>query len=301
MADLASLFDIPIVSPSATNQVFDDRQRFPYFFRTVSPDNIQAKLMIELINYFKWNYVALLTSDDDYGRSGQNALRHEIRKSQLPICTVIDDVINLDKIPTIIAKIKNIKEVKIALIVFATDESLMQILNEFRNQNLIGHAMILSDAWTRARLIPSKYAKSMHGILGISTRSTKVEGFRDALIDVLENSDHWSRDFSAREKQRCGTSDMRKCIKDDINYSTSPFVASTYDAVYAIAYALHTTLHCSNNSCRNPSLDGKEFISNLKQVRFKGVSKNEIYFNEFGSTTSSYQVNILFLSGGLFS
>ncbi len=61
VADLAGLFDIPVVSPSATSEFLSDRKRFKHFFRTVPSDSYQTRVIVDLLTYFKWNYVIMLT------------------------------------------------------------------------------------------------------------------------------------------------------------------------------------------------------------------------------------------------
>lgn len=296
VADLASLFRIPIVSPSATNEALNDKTRFPHFFRTVAPDSFQAKLMIDLVRHFKWNYIALLTSDDDYGRSGQSALRDEIRQSPSPICTAIDDVINTHNAPEIIANIKKLADVKVVLVVFASESYLQEFIRESLKENLTGYTLLLSDSWTRTRFLGG--TASAFNILGVMPRPIEIKNFRDELRNVLADGSElseWSLDFICSEIQRCRSRDILSCVKRDETYDLSPFIAPTYNAVYAVAHALHQALNCSEGSCAETALNGTSLIPYLKTVRFQGVAGNLIYFDKDGNIAMSFQVKVFLI------
>lgn len=51
------------VSFASSSIVLDDRERFPYFFRTVPSDSLVAVGMAELIEYFNWTRALLITQD----------------------------------------------------------------------------------------------------------------------------------------------------------------------------------------------------------------------------------------------
>ena len=304
VADLAGVFHVPIISPSATNQVLGDRNRFPHFFRTVSPDSFQAKLIIDLIVFHKWNYIVLLTSDDDYGRSGQSALRAHIRESSFAICTVIDHVIKPYNIPAIIADIKHLDISQIVVVLFATDSVVMNFVSKCQHRGLIGYTFIASDSWTRASLIQNGFANVLNGMLGVGPRSLEVKGFRRELIGALKNGSHfsqWKEEFLCLVRRGCRYNESSECMIQK-GYDKSPFIASTYDAVYAIAHALHKMLKCTTDYCNRDLYDQKKLLGYLKNIEFESVSGNYMFFDEFGSAASKYQVSKLplLLFRGLF-
>ena len=148
IADLAGLFHVPVVSHGATSQVLGDRKRFRHFFRTVPPDTFQTKVIVSLLKHHLWNYVILLTSDDEYGRSGRSALRAEIRMmTAWPICTVIDEVVTSETVRDVVGKIKEQKIAKV-IILFSNIDNVIRVINESYLQNLTGYTWIASDEWT---------------------------------------------------------------------------------------------------------------------------------------------------------
>ena len=53
----------PVISPSASSTVFNDKTKYPYFLRTVSDDSHQAKAMADLIKHYEWSHVMCLYSE----------------------------------------------------------------------------------------------------------------------------------------------------------------------------------------------------------------------------------------------
>ena len=66
-------------SGASTSVLLKDRQRFPTFFRTVPPDDIQAGGMGDLCRSMGWTYVQTLNSPNSYGRSGAQAFKDYAR------------------------------------------------------------------------------------------------------------------------------------------------------------------------------------------------------------------------------
>ncbi|KAM5167887.1 G-protein coupled receptor family C group 6 member A isoform 3-T3 [Callospermophilus lateralis] len=59
---------IPQVSYESTAEILSDKIRFPSFLRTVPSDFYQTKAMAHLIQKSGWNWIGIITTDDDYGR-----------------------------------------------------------------------------------------------------------------------------------------------------------------------------------------------------------------------------------------
>ncbi|XP_076469996.1 metabotropic glutamate receptor 7-like [Babylonia areolata] len=84
VAKVLQLFELPQISPSATSDVLSDKQRFPYFLRTVPPDRDQVKAMGQLVRHFNWTYVSLVYSEDAYGHGSQARLADTLHS--LDVC-----------------------------------------------------------------------------------------------------------------------------------------------------------------------------------------------------------------------
>ncbi|XP_028400072.1 metabotropic glutamate receptor-like [Dendronephthya gigantea] len=79
-AKVLDVFEIPVISYSATSEKLSDKKQFKYFSRTVPSDVSQAKAIVDFFRYFNWTYVNAVYSDDWYGTYGMKLLRKEAKK-----------------------------------------------------------------------------------------------------------------------------------------------------------------------------------------------------------------------------
>ena len=77
MANLLRLFKIPQISYASTSAELSKKQKYDYFLRTVPPDTLQAKALVDIANYLNWTYVSTVASDDNYGVSGIDSFKQE--------------------------------------------------------------------------------------------------------------------------------------------------------------------------------------------------------------------------------
>ena len=72
-ASISSLFrllEIPVISYEATDPELGNHKRYPTFFRTIYADDKQAQALVDLIANYDWNYISVVGSDDNLGRTG---------------------------------------------------------------------------------------------------------------------------------------------------------------------------------------------------------------------------------------
>ncbi|KAM5191949.1 vomeronasal type-2 receptor 26-like [Mantella aurantiaca] len=67
MAQLLNLYGYSQISYGARDTLLSDRKMYPNFFRTVPDDEMQYVAIVKLLERLKWNWVGIITSDDEYG------------------------------------------------------------------------------------------------------------------------------------------------------------------------------------------------------------------------------------------
>ena len=67
IASLVRLFQTPQVSYASSSAILSNRDRYEYFYRTIPPDNLQARAMIDVMLRFNWTYVSTIYSRNPYG------------------------------------------------------------------------------------------------------------------------------------------------------------------------------------------------------------------------------------------
>ncbi|XP_005363667.1 G-protein coupled receptor family C group 6 member A isoform X3 [Microtus ochrogaster] len=82
---------MPQVSYESTAEILSDKIRFPSFLRTVPSDFYQTKAMAHLIQQSGWNWIGLITTDDDYGRLALNTFA--IQAAANNVCIAFKEVL----------------------------------------------------------------------------------------------------------------------------------------------------------------------------------------------------------------
>ncbi len=110
------LFSLQI-SFDATSDKFSDKTLYPSFLRTVPSDKWQVEVMVLLLNEFKWNWVALVGSEEEYGQRGvQEFSRIAENKS---VCVAYQGLIPVytDPEPAVKTIVNNIEAAKVGVVV----------------------------------------------------------------------------------------------------------------------------------------------------------------------------------------
>lgn len=81
VTNFAGLFYVPVASYSSSSRLLSNRIRFKYFLHTVSSDTLMARTVIDVLRALKWNFVHVLYSDTDYGRSAVETFEHVLASS----------------------------------------------------------------------------------------------------------------------------------------------------------------------------------------------------------------------------
>ena len=74
------IFEIPVISYSATSYELNDKTQYEYFSRTIPSDLSQVQAIVEFLQYFNWTYVSAVYTDDPYGTYGMKLLKEEAKK-----------------------------------------------------------------------------------------------------------------------------------------------------------------------------------------------------------------------------
>ena len=74
-AGLGRLFQMPQVSYVSSSPLLNNRDRYSYFYRTISPDNILAKAMVDLMLWFNRTHISTVYSNDIYGQARTDELQ----------------------------------------------------------------------------------------------------------------------------------------------------------------------------------------------------------------------------------
>lgn len=105
------------VSYRATSDSFSDKLTYPSFMRTAPSDRWQAQAMVQLLQEFGWNWVAVIGSDETYGKQGQQQVSQNA--ANWGICVAYEGLIPVyeDPVPIIREILDGIVEAKVGVVV----------------------------------------------------------------------------------------------------------------------------------------------------------------------------------------
>ncbi|EPQ05322.1 Metabotropic glutamate receptor 7 [Myotis brandtii] len=143
---------IPQISYASTAPELSDDRRYDFFSRVVPPDSFQAQAMVDIVKALGWNYVSTLASEGSYGEKGVESFT-QISKEAGGLCIAQsvripqerkDRTIDFDKIIKQLLDTPNSR----AVVIFANDEDIKQILAAAKRADQVGHFLwVGSDSW----------------------------------------------------------------------------------------------------------------------------------------------------------
>nr|XP_028560582.1 vomeronasal type-2 receptor 26-like [Podarcis muralis] len=91
MADILGLYKIPQISYGSFESVTNEQIKFPSFYRMVPNEGLQYQGIIQLLLYFGWKWVGLLTPDNEAGEHFLRAIEPMLYKNR--ICSAFTEKI----------------------------------------------------------------------------------------------------------------------------------------------------------------------------------------------------------------
>ncbi|XP_076137594.1 extracellular calcium-sensing receptor-like [Alosa pseudoharengus] len=316
ISSVLGLFRVPMVSFFATCSCLSDRRRYPSFFRTIPSDAFQVRAMIQILKHFRWTWVGLIYSDDDYGRHAAQSFHEDV--TAFGGCVAFSEILPKDNDIVDIRKIMQVIKTSTSrvIVVFSTGSYLLPLMDEVVRQN-VTRQWIASEAWSTstAFLIP-RLLPLFRGTLGIAIRRGEIEGLKEFLLSVRPDSNtysmvrrFWQEMFSCRfePEEALAVSEGRVCTgeedlnKADLAYSDVSDLRPSYNvykAVYALAHSLHNLMSCvpgqgpfKGNSCAGlHDMQPWQLLHYLQSVNFRTSFGDQVSFDENGDALAIYDI-----------
>uniref|UniRef100_A0A674PH21 G-protein coupled receptors family 3 profile domain-containing protein n=1 Tax=Takifugu rubripes TaxID=31033 RepID=A0A674PH21_TAKRU len=241
----------PPVSYFATCSCLSDRQRFPSFFRTIPSDAFQVRAVIQILKHFRWSWVGLLVSDDDYGLHVARSFQSDLTRSGggcLAYLEILPWGYNPGELTQVVEVMK--KSTARVVIVFAHQIHMIQLMEEvcISRSNLTGLQWIASEAWTAAAVLQTtELMPYLGGTLGIAIRRGEIPGLRDFLLvnyRVCRFAPAPTGWVEGGGLLCTGEEELGRVQTEFLDVSNLRPEYNIYKAVYALAHALDEMLHC---------------------------------------------------------
>ena len=317
VASLARLFQTPQVSYASSSAILSNRDRYGFFYRTIPPDNLQARAMIDILLRFKWTFVSTIYAMNPYGEPGINAF--ERLASMDNICIDLNEGIDEDYTPVQYDNLvdKLVSSKANVVVIFASQDIAQNILTRLSSTtSATRFRFIASDAWARSINVVHQANATAAGLFGIVPLTEHVDPFQEYFSSLTIKSNQrnpWFSEFYA-EVSNCSlpsgsVPDGMPCatnanVTNLPSYQQGNFIPLVIDAVYTFAKALSSFINdnCDtrnfrwfrhNRTCTGQTreLNGSAILEYISQVDFfNNITGNNIVFDDRGNVESKYEI-----------
>ena len=291
VASLLRLFSIPQISYSSTSTDLSDAERYDYFHRTISPDNLQTTAMVDFLLRMNWTYVITVHSDNTYGSSGINTFTVSAQKKQICIeNSLVFSPTSPNDTYTRIARTLVYNATSNVIVLFTLDffaQRLIEQVHTVLSRSDVRHKRrliwIASDAWAESSVIQEKYSSTVAGYIGFLPFTKKDVGFRDYYSTLTPATNVRNRAIFTEYYNSVCSSCNGGPITSLPGYTQGTFIPLVIDAVYAFAYAvqLYLDIHCPSGNYSWDRLEQKCSGSNvsLSTTLLRDLLLHNVSFN----------------------
>ncbi|XP_069557913.1 metabotropic glutamate receptor 1 isoform X1 [Brachyistius frenatus] len=317
--NLLQLFNIPQIAYSATSIDLSDKTLFKYFLRVVPSDTLQARAMLDIVKLYNWTYVSAVHTEGNYGESGMEAFKE--LASQEGLCIAHSDKIYSNAgekhFDRLLRKLRERLPKARVVVCFCEGMTVRGLLMAMRRLGVNGEFLLVgSDGWADRYEVVEGYEQEAEGGITMKLQSAVVKSFDDYYLKLrldtnIRNpwfSEFWQYRFQCRlpgnpqenknyKKVCSGNEGLHE------NYVQDSKMGFVINAIYAMAHGLHD-MHkelCPGLTglceAMDP-IDGSKLLDYLLKTSFRGVSGEEIYFDQNGDTPGRYDIMNLQSVGG---
>ncbi|XP_057682631.1 taste receptor type 1 member 1 [Corythoichthys intestinalis] len=284
---------IPLVSYGAASSAFSEKAKYSSFLRTVHSNKDSIKVIVAIMEHFKWQWVAFLNSNDAYGNDGLALFRRMIKETDICLALAIE----LKQMSNYSDMFHQIEVQRIKTIVVFAPKLLAEALIESAVQLGVKDKVWLAvDTWSLNEKLPKmKDIQKIGTVLGVSQPVLTIPGFSEFVLASQSKSHCDDAEGLQLCNQICNCSSLS--VQDIISLDPS-YSFSVYSAVYAVAHALHNVLKCEKHTCQgNSSVLPHKVLVELKKSNFTLLNQH-IQFDEHGDPKfGSYSIVLWNKSG----
>ncbi|XP_062323178.1 metabotropic glutamate receptor 1 isoform X3 [Osmerus eperlanus] len=309
--NLLQLFNIPQIAYSATSIDLSDKTLFQYFLRVVPSDTLQARAMLDIVQRYNWTYVSAVHTEGNYGESGMEAFKE--LASQEGLCIAHSDKIYSNAgekhFDRLLRKLRERLPKARVVVCFCEGMTVRGLLMAMRRLGVAGEFLLIgSDGWADRDEVVEGYEQEAEGGITMKLQSAEVTSFDNYFLKLRLDTntrnpwfpEFWQYRFQCRlpghpqenknyKKVCSGNESLHE------NYVQDSKMGFVINAIYAMAHGLHD-MHselCPDQpglcEAMDP-IDGSKLLGYLLKTSFRGVSGEEVYFDENGDTPGRYDI-----------
>ncbi|XP_069016561.1 G-protein coupled receptor family C group 6 member A-like [Embiotoca jacksoni] len=303
VARIFALSSVAQISHASTSELLSRKSKFPTFLRTVSSDEYQTKGIALLVKKFNWKTVAIVGSDDEYGKYGTDRLEDHFIKMSICIefIVILRDNFTNTKLAELVEQIGNSSAE--AIIVFTKDTNVEMIMDAAIKKNL-SRTWVASDTWsTSSKIFTMPDIERAGQVFGFIFKRNEVPGFKDYVISMFNRTPNTFLQYhltqyplcsnlSEENGGNCSLTNGRQCLDPSClaTYIDQDESYSIYLAVQVIVEGLRRLLKCDHQQCeRSAKFTALELFKEIQNVNFT-VNTTHISFDRNGDPSLGYDI-----------
>ena len=325
LATLMSLYQIPLISHSASSRLLSSSEMYRSFVRTIPSDSLQVQAMLRVIENFNWNYIFAIGSNDDYGKLAIAELKSEAKKKKICILNTFYITYRgknmLAEITSALGTIKNESKATVVVLFCYFSGLGDAILIEAQKAN-ISRMWLTSDAWNPEALNKSfknnAPVNQMHGLLSISMKLYP----RPELYNYIKNEiitdfkcnmwlqNYFKNNFNC-EPTSISSDNMTLLGPNNCNITVSYVTQQLYDegqnfsslveAVTVLTSGIqkYVKTYCKTEDCSITTINHATLTGIIKNISIQNDVNDTISFNNSNDPVyASYTVdNLQYVDG----
>uniref|UniRef100_A0A671T319 Taste receptor type 1 member 1-like n=1 Tax=Sinocyclocheilus anshuiensis TaxID=1608454 RepID=A0A671T319_9TELE len=270
IAPLFTMDLIPMVNYGASTYALSNKLQYPSFVRTIPSNKDMIEMIIHIIRWFGWNWVAFNGSQDDYSSDGLKLFNEYI--SNTGICLAYQEGLSLNTNYSLMLKKIDMLNINV-IVVFALPQYASKLIKAAIANNIQDKVWIASNARAMNQQLPREPGIEKIGtVIGITERLLSLPGFNQFVYKARGTSDAGHTDAEGKVKSKTCNQVCHYCslltAEEIINENPSLSFA-IYAAIYTIAHALHKVLQCDINECqKNTMAKPYMLLGEIKKLHF---------------------------------
>lgn len=193
VADLATSIKVPMLSYSASSPDLDNKNRYPYFLRSVPSDSLQVHGMIQLLVKLGVSHVGLLYIDDAYGKAGKIRLEEGARLFNICVETPIKLTQNMTNEHVEIHVVNELYNQQVRVVLYFGIDTIAKQILDVMDGSRVPFVFIASEAWgMNEKLISGSAGQISKGsiVFNIDTKSNANPDYKTYLQSLDKRQAH---------------------------------------------------------------------------------------------------------------
>ncbi|XP_042125971.2 vomeronasal type-2 receptor 116-like [Peromyscus maniculatus bairdii] len=294
--------------------LLSSREQFPHLYQMAPKDISLALAMVSMVVYFKWNWLGVIISDDDLGLQFLSDLRREMQRNSACLAfvhIVMEDKILFQKNINVYYNEITTSSAKVVIIYGDKDSHLQLNLGLYRLSN-VQRIWITTSQWNMIHYNYRFLLDSFYGMFTFSLHFSELPGFRTFLETA--DSSKYSNEISLAKLWwlyfNCSLTsfnsmNLKNCsiekryhwlLRHQLEISVGGTGYVLYNAVYAVAHALHEMLlqevdTLPRYSEKKLEFDSWQMIHFLKNIQFINLVGDQVNMNQKENQNVDYDIH----------